>query len=341
MGFYRYFLAVLVLLSHADTRLFGFNPGVVAVISFYLISGFVMTLLIGKYYYDARRIGAFYLDRCIRLFPQFLFYSIVTILLAGVLVLSSRWLANCTIGDYAMNLVMLPIGYFKLFENNCLVIPQAWSLGLELSFYLMIPLTLLHPHMVKWVAVASLAVFIAAYIGFIDTDLFGYRLLPGTFFIFLMGAALANPKLFWPGQNLCFWLLSLLMFNALFANPAWMDLKYNKEVLLGIVIGVPALAALSRLTFSRYDAFVGNLSYGVFLNHFVFIYIFEWLGFTADSIAEYLALVALSSGAALASYYLIERPALKMRHKIRADVRAGQSVDFDGQTTASESGSTR
>jgi peptidoglycan/LPS O-acetylase OafA/YrhL len=53
----------------------GFQIGVVAVISFLLISGFVMTALIEKHYFSINLIGKFYLDRMLRLLPQFYFYG--------------------------------------------------------------------------------------------------------------------------------------------------------------------------------------------------------------------------------------------------------------------------
>jgi peptidoglycan/LPS O-acetylase OafA/YrhL len=48
MGAFRLALAALVALSHAGVNFFGYQPGVVAVISFLIISGFVMTRLIER-----------------------------------------------------------------------------------------------------------------------------------------------------------------------------------------------------------------------------------------------------------------------------------------------------
>lgn len=319
MGTYRYFLAVLVLLSHAEGKVFGFSPGVFAVISFYLISGYVMTLLIEKHYRDPARIGAFYLDRCLRLFPQFLFYSIITLGLAASITFWSRWLATCNAADYALNFAMLPIGYFKVVGNQCFIIPQAWSLGLELTFYLVIPFVLFFPACAKWLAGASFLIFAAAYFGMINTDLFGYRLLPGTLFMFLCGAAVARPELFWRHQLAGMWIACVAMFIGLFASPALLSLKHNGEVLLGFIVGLPSLIMLSRLRFSNFDEVAGNLSYGVFLSHFVFVYIFRAFGYDKEyGLTDYTLLIALSTAAAILSYYLVERPALLLRRGLRS-----------------------
>ena len=53
MGLLRLFLAYMVLLSHAGVRIATYNGGVVAVIGFYLISGYVMAGLLRRYYDDA------------------------------------------------------------------------------------------------------------------------------------------------------------------------------------------------------------------------------------------------------------------------------------------------
>src|SRR5438105_15163327 len=75
MGTLRLVLAVLVLLSHADVRVAGYNPGVVAVVVFYLISGYVMAGLIRSHYAAPGRIVGFYADRALRIYPQYLFYA--------------------------------------------------------------------------------------------------------------------------------------------------------------------------------------------------------------------------------------------------------------------------
>ena len=67
MGTYRFILALLVLISHAGVSIGDYNPGVMAVISFYLLSGYVMTILINKYYPGTINMRYIYLgnfERC-------------------------------------------------------------------------------------------------------------------------------------------------------------------------------------------------------------------------------------------------------------------------------------
>ena len=59
MGILRFILAILVLLSHTGVSLLGLNPGVMAVIVFYAISGYVMAALIKRHYAAPRRALSF------------------------------------------------------------------------------------------------------------------------------------------------------------------------------------------------------------------------------------------------------------------------------------------
>jgi peptidoglycan/LPS O-acetylase OafA/YrhL len=59
VGFYRLLLAMLVAISHMGVTFMGVNPGAAAVVSFLIISGFVMTSLIERTYNTPERIGLF------------------------------------------------------------------------------------------------------------------------------------------------------------------------------------------------------------------------------------------------------------------------------------------
>ena len=90
-------------------------------------------------------------------------------------------------------------------------------------------------------------------------------------------------------------------------------------MLLGIVIGLPAVMGLTRLRLGgKLDTLAGNLSYGVFLNHNLLIVpLYEWLHRPSLLI---LAAVLLPVGTFLsfASFQLVEKPALALRRGLRA-----------------------
>jgi hypothetical protein len=63
----RLALAVCVLFSHFGLFVGGYDQGQSAVIGFFLLSGYVMTLLLGKHYPKLWQAPGFYVDRLARI----------------------------------------------------------------------------------------------------------------------------------------------------------------------------------------------------------------------------------------------------------------------------------
>ncbi|WP_349735347.1 acyltransferase family protein [Pseudomonas jessenii] len=332
MGAYRLLLAVLVAVSHMGKTFMGLNPGVIAVISFLIISGFVMTSLIERNYKAPEKVGLFYLDRALRLYPQFLFYFVVSCAVIYFLLPGTPQAAELTLRNIAASLAIVPLGFYMFGAAGSWILPPAWSLGLEMCFYLMIPFLIIYR--ARGVAFAlSVVVFMAACLGFINTDLYGYRLLPGVLFMFLCGSYLykAQPKDLAIAAGTA--VVAALMFAAIMAG--WIERRpFNAEVTAGIALGVPAVYLLTKLRFHRIDEFLGNISYGVFLNHYVVMYFLHavWsVTYDGAVVATVLALSLLLSGV---SYCCVERPALKLRHALRAGAKYGVGRPLDRETAA-------
>lgn len=314
MGIYRIFLAVFVALSHMGFTFYGLNPGVTAVVSFLIISGFVMTALINRYYLKLSAVPAFYMDRMLRIQPQYLFYLIATAVCFYSIGISSPFLTKLNAETLALNALIIPANFYMFsFFDGRLMIPPAWSLGLEVCFYLVIPFLLIYRLRVP-AFFLSVLFFMVAYYGVINTDWYGYRFLPGTLFIFLLGSFLHE-------KSKGFILISTYILTCVFlVLTLFFDFKkvpFNPEVLLGIVIGLPAVYWLSKVKLGRIDHALGNISYGLFLNHFLLIWIFQRFGIQEPNYWQAIGLIFLSFSLASLSYYLVERPAVNFRRKIR------------------------
>lgn len=325
VGAYRLLLAVLVAVSHMGKTFAGINPGVVAVISFLIISGLVMTSLIERNYKAPEKVGLFYLDRALRLYPQFLLYFVASCAVIYFLLPGTPQAAELTFRNIAASLSIVPLGFYMFGATGVAILPPAWSLGLEMCFYLVIPFLIIYR--ARGVAfVLSVAVFIPACLGLINTDVYGYRLLPGVLFVFLCGSYLYKPQAKGLAIAAGTAVAAALIFVAIMAGLIERR-PCNAEVAAGIALGVPAVYLLTKLKFHRVDEFLGNISYGVFLNHFVVIYFLHALwpiaSFDGPIVATVLALSFLLSGV---SCYCVERPALKLRHALRAGAkyRVGQ-----------------
>lgn len=316
MGAYRLLLAILVLLSHVGITIHGHNQGVSAVVSFFLLSGFVMTASIRRNYNSVDAIATFYLDRLMRLFPQFLVHMTATLVLITIAPPVTPFLTGLTSAKAALNFMMLPLGFFMMGLDDALMMPQAWSLGLELTFYLAIPFILLF-RIEALTFATSAAVFLLAYFGFINTDYFGYRLLPGTLFMFLCGSFLYRLQ---RGARATTIILTYVACLALFMavrKTQPLQVPYNYEVLAGFLIGLPIVALLSRFKFGALEALLGNLSYGVFLNQFFLIWLFKYFGIDASEPKNAAILIIASMALAWLSYEFIERPVIKFRREIQ------------------------
>jgi peptidoglycan/LPS O-acetylase OafA/YrhL len=329
VGTYRLLLAIVVILNHLDITAHGFRMGSVAVVSFFLLSGYVMTALIHKCYKKPNQILYFYLDRVMRLFPQFLFYIAITLALIAIAHPDSIYISDITAPKVLLNILMLPLGFYMydgLFNSE--IIPQAWSLGLELSFYLVIPFILIYRIRTP-VFILSFVIFVLARYQVIDSQYFSYRLLPGTLFLFLCGSFLQKCEDNREKYVLYSTYIIALVFVVLdLINEPIALTDYNRQVLFGLLLGLPVMLLLINKKGGRVDRTLGNISYGVFLNHFFLIWLFQSMGISTQSFFNIIMLISVAVVFASASYYWIERPVVMYRHRLRyRDITKWHSAD--------------
>jgi peptidoglycan/LPS O-acetylase OafA/YrhL len=92
-----------------------------------------------------------------------------------------------------------------------------------------------------------------------------------------------------------------------------LGLPYTKETLIGLVFGIAALHLLAPRRRQAVDEHLGELSYGVFLNHFLLI----WLGLGPQGPAGWAGFVALSCALAWLTWIVAERPVMTWRRRLR------------------------
>lgn len=324
LGTFRLCLALLVALSHIGVDVFGLNPGVPAVVGFYLISGYVMTGLIRSHYATASRAWKFYVDRLMRLVPHYLVIAAITLgwfLAANTYTL---YLATSpTPARILQNVLIVPMNYYMFnHSDQFALIPPSWSLGAEIQFYLVAPLLLLpFETRLRFVALAgSLLVYAVASFGFINSDWYGYRLLSGVLFMFVLGSIFHDLHHRRNGTLLS-WLLVLaigalvVLLASMLVKFGKLHLNYDRETLLGLAVGSLAVNILAPRARNRFDDMLGNLSYGVFLNQFLV----QWVFFDGEvrGVVSTIGYLAISIVIAAIMFRFVERPVLKLRRRFR------------------------
>jgi peptidoglycan/LPS O-acetylase OafA/YrhL len=318
-GSFRLFLAIMVALSHAGVRFGGLNPGVSAVVGFYLVSGYVMTGLLRRHYSTLDAAPRFYLDRALRLYPQYLAIAALTLLWLVLTGSRNDFLQHAPGAvDLFNNLLIVPLNYLFGATDRLVLIPPAWSLGAELQFYLLFPFILLPRAGRALILPLSLVLYLCAAWGAIESERYGYRLLPGVLFMFLLGSWLHDLHVARRSRAAAVLVIVAVLGAALLAAVLWragrLELPYNRETLLGLALGAPALHLLSRQRRRPWDEALGDLSYGVFLAHFLVLWTVLGRVENGRDIALFLGLSCL---VAHATQRLVERPALALRRRLR------------------------
>jgi peptidoglycan/LPS O-acetylase OafA/YrhL len=318
MGVLRIYLALCVVAAHAGVSLLPWpmHDSVEAVQIFFIISGFYMALISEKY----KTALEFYASRFLRIFiPYYVILGIVLIVCVVCGLALGQWLDLSAYVNYSpdkngltgviftaiTNLTVFFQDWVMFLQHDAgtsfsfttkftddasplyqyLLVRQAWSIGIELVFYLLVPL--LSKLKTRWlvvIALVSLALRIYVYQDFnLSKDPFSYRFFPFELLLFLAGMiayrvysrTIAHWEFFKLkniAQYLAFFVFMLALFYfsqkipGLLKKPlgrAYMDLAtYPLWVIL-----IPFLFHLTKDL--KLDRFIGELTYPVYLLHFV------------------------------------------------------------------------
>jgi len=328
-GYLRFLLAYLVLLSHVGFRVEGLNPGVFAVVIFYILAGHVVTHLLFDVFWNRRKsIFTFYKDRFLRIFPLYLFVSLITVVF---LLSTSFGSPEFKPINVINNLLLIPLNYYMYIYDKLIIltstnppwwlIPPAWSLGAEFQIYLLLPFLIRFPLVGIFFFFCSLCVYSAANLNLIHSDYFGYRLIPGVLFIFMMGSIIQKAA---SGKASNYEKLTLtvtytfcILWFLYFVVEKHIYGAYTRETLLGIIVGAPIVYMNLKLKLKLpFNRTLGNLSYGVFLSHFLAIWILEYLGFPKKGILFPISVSVITLTIAWVGVTLVDKKVEKIRFNL-------------------------
>lgn len=323
---------LMVVLFHFG--LTSFQSGFLGVDVFFVISGFLMAKL-----YQQGHVREFYARRAKRLLPAYYAIIVLTILAAAFLTVPSDFNQVKEQGIFALffssNIgFWLQNSYFSKAEFNPLL--HLWSLGVEIQFYLFVPLVALIYRKSKTLLTLCFLGSLAACLVIITVSpKTSFFMMPLRVWEFLLGywAALHINNLTQPHNKLRFiqWLLvpSLLCIpfipvdgqalSLVTGHPASFALAVSVVTALALGIGLPE--QLCRSIFGRVLEKLGKYSYSIYLVHFPIIVLSNYQAFggttlETNSLTSSLIQVLIVGILSFLSYHLIEQRRFKAPFRV-------------------------
>ncbi len=341
MGILRFIFAISVVIVHSSP-VFGltFVGALIAVQSFYIISGFYMALILNEKY---NSYALFLTNRFLRLFPAYWAVLILTFLISLVSLIftgdgfqlkpfiqnfnamnvsSLLFMISTNILIFGQDIVMFMklnaghLGFTPDFLStepkvyHMLFIPQAWTLGVELSFYL------IAPFLVKRKApfIALLIIISLILRGYLHSvglykDPWNYRFFPTELAFFLAGSLAYKfyHRFKLISFNRCFLLGSFLFIFTLtlFFQYIPISLSIKKGLYYGFLfLCIPIIFKYSKE--KKFDCMIGELSYPIYISHYLIILLLEKILLKQQQMFGIIAIILTVSFSILLVRYVVQ-----------------------------------
>jgi len=315
MGAIRFLLAITVVINHTGP-LFGlvFTDAYIAIKLFFIISGFYMSLILSEKYVGPGSYRLFITNRFLRLFPAY--WMILALALAvslffrlfldSSLLLSPWFLRQDYLNPVSSALLILAnlsifgqdilffMGLAKdtgalYFDANALLspqpawffllIPQAWTLSLELTFYLLAPF-LVRRRLAVLLILAGAGFALRYYIYRVELpiDPWEQRFFPAEFGFFILGILCHRFYARITTRAMRPWLPKAvtLGFLGYLAVYQFLPGGFAKEL---FTYGLAIFTLPYAFVFTKYvtwDRTIGELSYPIYISHWLIIVVLRY-----------------------------------------------------------------
>lgn len=333
MGLLRIVLALSVIAGHADTTLFGLSwvDEFYAVQAFFTISGFYMAMVLNGRY-AGLPVSAFYKSRALRIYPGY-FAGVLLVLLVsrGDIKATLHGMTPLTqVYFYVQNTIIFGQDLSYIFcmrdvSGDCIqalsttINPPAWSLAVELSFYVIAPFVVRSPRrIVGLMAVGTVYLLVTNAVKFPVTGVrplnvtfeypLRYYFYPSSYIFFGAGALAFHLRGLKIGATYALLLGTVVAFAFIqTVMPPWH--------LMIFALALPELFDLTRS--SRLDRMLGEFSYPLYILHWAMLaFVLKHRQALAPvlayaSVGTVVAVMALCAATVL--FFAVDRPMDRIR----------------------------
>ena len=330
-GFLRLILALTVVFHHSTKYI---KIGEFAVFTFFMLSGYwIHKMYKEKYILLESPYSSFITSRWLRIYPTYIF----CFLLSLIFILVFNWAPEIRDAyTWEADSMFWFSSFFLLFYNQIpfyfMFLVPAWSLDIELQFYIIFPLIFLVFNRFKSVWVYLIGFSISLLANTVFDNVFHGTIATSIHF-FLIGSLLYTTN-YKPGKASVY--IAVLIFIALltfnYVHPVlranmyssnrdlmWMGLNYHTLLnsLLAFTI-IPILAINVKQPSPPTDRLLGNLSYDIYLFHWVlaipFNYYFAQLPFL-QRLPYFFVYFLLTLAGSYLIYNLVDLPVENLRKR--------------------------
>ncbi len=319
-------VALVILFHYGLGRIHG---GFIGVDIFFVISGYVITALMVREISEGKfSFKRFYTRRIRRLLPAMLAMLLFTLIGAALLFAMEDMLAlaYATVSGLLSAANIYYYNSTNYFNADADVKPllHTWSLSVEEQFYLFWPITLVllmrvaHPRARHAVLLLLGAASLGAAMYFTKHDaMAGFYLLPARIYEFLLGALVVflPPLVRVRGlfAEALFAIALLMMLVPAFTYSQQTPFPSYHALLpcLGAALAiytVPVARRLARLFANRVSAYVGRISYELYLFHWPVLVLVKYASFAPLTLVDRLGLLLVTIALSVAVYHTIGFP---------------------------------
>lgn len=342
MGLFRFLFALSIVIFHLGFfSTYNIGTDSIAVLSFFIISGFYMSLILNEKYSSNK---SFYINRFLRIFPIYWGSLAIFVILAAFKSFSgqesalSHYLAYYPSSSYFQFLVdsinfilrnillIVNLDYFYKPQatSGFLFIQQAWTLQIELLFYLIAPFLvrinfknlfiLISIYMITLYSLVlpqsilppgSLSYMFSIYFIYFVLGIFSYKI-----YSFIKKKRI--PK-FVPASAFILMTLYLLTYHFIPIRYPLDSFNIPDFFYFSLfILSVPFIFIFSKNL--PFDSFIGSLSYPIYIFHIISIKIGNVI-FPQKSMMNSVFVLVFSIGAAILMFLYIEKPINKFRQR--------------------------